>query len=139
MFMHKLLFSLVVVLLFPMAAFAQDSTRVDIDDYVEELNSACPIPFNDSWGANSFTMVGDNYVLVDLQVPTNLSMVLSVLTDDTENAKQMWIKQLSGYGEPWTRFVELMVENERRIVVNLRPKDREETALITFYPDDFKK
>ena len=66
-------------------------------------------------------------------------MVFSLLTEDTDNVKQMWIKQLKCFGERWNRFVNLMVENDRRIIVNLHPENSDETALITFSPSDFKK
>ena len=84
-------------------------------------------------------MVGDRYVLVDVQMPSNLSMFLSTLTEDTDNVKQMWIRQLKLFGKPWKDFVDTMVENDRRIVVHLQPLDVDESALVTFLPSDFKE
>lgn len=135
----KLMFWLFVALLFPITAFAQESARVDVEEYVEALNDSCPISFDKGWGVNSFTMVGGDYVLVDLQLPSSISMVLSALTGNDDNVKQMWIRQFKTFGERWTSFVELMVEHERRIVVNLRPKGSDETELITLLPADFKE
>lgn len=133
------LFCLIAVLLFPIMARAQDTTAVSIDEYVEELNAQCPISYSDNWGVNSFTMVGNRYALVDVQLPSNLSMILSSLTADTDNVKKLWIRQLGQYGEQWNRFVDMMVEADRRIIINLRPGDSENTALITFYPTDFEQ
>ena len=133
------LFFLIVVLLFPMMARAQDTTAVNVEEYVEELNSMCPISSGDNWALNSFTMVGNNYALVDLQLPSNLKMILSSLSGDKDNVKQLWIRQFKMYGERWDRFVELMVEADRRIIVNLRPQGSEDTALITLFPADFSR
>ena len=137
---YKLLFLLIVPWLSTMTVVAQESPRVNVVDSVEALNALCPMSFSDDWGINSITMVGNSYSLVDVGMPANLSMVLPMLTNDSDRVKQMWIKQLdSSFGEHWKRFVELMVENDSRIVVNFRPKGSEETALITFSPTDFVK
>ena len=53
-------------------------------EFVEELNALRPISYDEDWGANSFTMVGDRYALVDIKVPDNLQMVLNMLTDISE-------------------------------------------------------
>ena len=127
------------LLLFPVFDFAQDDEVVDIDEYVEQLNDMCPISYTGGWGINSFTMVGDRYALVDLKLPANVSMFLSSLTSNTDNVKRLWIRQLKDYGEPWNRFVDLMVENNRRLVLNLRPEGSNKTALITLLPSDFNK
>lgn len=129
-----------LALLFPHAISAQDSTTVNVDALVEELNAECPIDFGDEWGINSFTMVGDRYALVDVLLPANLSMVLGMLSDESsDNVKRVWIKQLNYYGKKWNDFVNAMVNADRRIVVNLRPKGSKETALITFLPSDFQR
>lgn len=130
---------LCVLMLSSMAAFSQDTTAVNLDDYVEQLNNSCPIKYGNAWAMNSFTMVGDRYVLVDVQMPSNLSMFLSTLTEDTDNVKQMWIRQLKLFGKPWKDFVDTMVENDRRIVVHMQPLDVDESALVTFLPSDFKE
>ena len=66
-------------------------------------------------------------------------MILSSLTTEGDNVKRLWIKQLKQYGERWLGFVDRMVETNHPIVVNLRPKGSNQTALITFYPSDFKE
>ena len=52
--------------------------------------------------------------------------------------KNLWIRQFQQYGEKWNGFVDTMVKADRRIVLNLRPKSSDETALITFFPSDFE-
>lgn len=129
---------LVLTMLFPMNSQGQDKGTVDLGEYVEELNSQCPV-IKESWGIGSITMVGDNYALVDVLLPSNLSMFLSSLTSSNrENVRQLWIKQLKQFGEPWSRLVNTMVQTDRRIIVNLRPEGSDETALVTLYPSDFK-
>lgn len=124
-------------MLMPLLCYGQED--VDVDACVEELNAQCPIDLKDDWGFNSFTMVGDRYALVDFMVPSSLTMVFSTVTSNKDNVKQMWIKQLAQYGDDWNRFVELMVEANRRIIINMRPKGSDDTALITLLPADFKK
>ena len=132
------LMGLILAMLIPLLAQAQEPATVDVDEYIEQLNSKCPISDQDGWAICSFTMVGDRYALVDLQLPENLSMVLGALSSDNDNVRRLWIKQLKQYGEPWTRFVDLMVEADRRIIINLRPEGVRKTPLLTLSPSDFK-
>ena len=136
----KLLILLIVAWLSTMTMNAQEGApHVNLVDSVEALNAFCPLSFSGDWGINSITMVGNNYSLVDVGVPASLSMVLNMLTDDSDNVKRMWIKQFDSFGEHWKHLVDLMVENDCRIIVNFRPKDSEQTALVTFHPTDFPK
>ena len=135
----KLLFFLIVAWLSTMTAVAQDSPSVNLVDSVEEIYALCPISFSPGWGINSVTMIGNNYSLVDFEVPASLTMVLPTLANDSDKVKRLWVKQLDSYGGQWKRFVDLMVVNDCRIVINLRPKGSDDTYLITFYPSDFKK
>ena len=112
---------------------------MNLVDSVEEIYALCPISFSPGWGINSVTMVGNNYSLVDFEVPASLTMVLPTLANDSDKVKRLWVKQLDSYGGQWKRFVDLMVVNDCRIVINLRPKGSDDTYLITFYPSDFKK
>lgn len=132
-------FLVVAVMSLPAVCSGQDSTTVDVGAYVEDLNSQSPISFRDDWGFNSFTMVGDRYVLVDVMVPSSLSMFLSSLTGNNNNVKQLWIKELSQCGDRWKRLVDLVVEADCRVILNLRPKGDDQTALITLRPNDFNK
>ena len=140
MYRFKLLFLLIVACLSTMTVDAQEVTsHANLVDSVEALNASCPIFYGSDWGINSITMVGNNYSLVDIGVPASLSMVLNTLTQNSDNVKQMWIKQLESFGVQWKHLVNLMVENNCRIIVNFRPKESEETALVTFLPTDFQK
>lgn len=132
------IYCLIVGLLFPVLAWAQEATAGNLNQYVEELNSQCPIHFETDWGVNSFTMVGDNYALVDVMLPANTSMILSSFSSNSKQVKNLWIRQFQQYGEKWNGFVDTMVKADRRIVLNLRPKSSDETALITFFPSDFE-
>ena len=130
--------TLMLALLFPAGGQAQEATAIDVDACVEELNAQCPVSFRDDWGVNSFTTVEDRYVLVDIKVPANLSMILSSLSSDTDNVKRLWIKQLAEYSDMWKQFADKMVEAGRPIIINLHPKGKNNTALITLMPSDFK-
>ena len=130
---------ILVIWLFPLVGFAQDDTDVALKDYVEKLNDMCPIDYGDEWGFNSFTMVGDNYALVDLKLPSNLSMFLSSFGTNEENVKQMWIKQLAQYGDRWNHLTDLIQAAGKRLIVNLHPTGSNKTALITLLPTDFKR
>lgn len=130
---------LLALLLGPLVTHAQEDTTGTVFDYVEELNAMCPVTYAADWGVNSYTMVGDNYALVDVMIPSNLTMILSSLTAEGDNVKRLWIKQLKQYGDQWLGFVDRMVETNHPIVVNLHPKGSNQTALITLYPSDFKE
>ena len=132
-----LLFFLVFMVYSPQAR-AQSENTVDLEKYVERLNSQCPLDHGDEWGINSFTLVG-SYALVDVMVPSNLAMFMPSLTGDSDNVKRVWIKQLATFGNRWKRFAEKMVDIERSIVINLRPKGSKQTYLITLLPTDFNQ
>lgn len=131
------MFMLIVMLLAVTAATAQNTFVVNLADSVEQLNEQCPLRDKDGVGFDSFTMLGDSCALVDVILPTNLAMVLDVLTEDREAVRLMWIRQFTG--DPWDRLVKLMVEADLPIVLCLRPEGRKKTARVTLYPADFKK
>jgi len=139
--MRKRIFFMILlsILLQPALCGAQEAVAQDVEARVEELNDMCPIDFGDDWGVNSFTMVGDRYALVDIKLPSSLSMVLSSFSDESNgNVKRFWVKQLNQYGDLWNDFVDMMVAADRRIVISLHPVGSK-TALLTFYPSDFRK
>lgn len=136
----RLLLSLLLLLALPSLAHSQQASSIgDRAAYVDSLNSQCPINYDDGWGVNSFTMVGDRYALVDVKLPATLSMFLSRLGSNTQNVKKMWVGQLKQFGEQWNHFVDRMVEAGCNIVINLRPEGSDKTALLTFCPADFKQ
>ena len=138
--MNKCIFLCLCVLsLFPLVGVAQDTTAVELEEYVEQLNDQCPIDYKDGWCINSFTMVEDRYALVDMGLPSSLSMFFSTLTADKDNVKRLWVRQLEQYGERWNHFVDLLVAADRRLVINMCPEDCEKSALLSFQPSDFKK
>ena len=126
-----------VLLLAPLWCCAQEEESADLDRYVEEVNSLCPIDYGDDWGIGSMTMVGDRYALVDVLLPANMSMVLSSFSGKSRNVRRLWVRQLEQYGERWNRFVELMIEADRRIIISLRPKGSSDTAFVYLSPVDF--
>lgn len=136
--MGKLCF-LVALLLAPVVGYCQDTTSVDVDALVEELNAQCPIDYGENWGIGSFTMVDDRYALVDMLLPSSLSMFLSSLSSDEDKVKRLWINQFGQYGEQWNQFVDAMVEADRQIIVNLHPVKSNNTELISLSPSDFVK
>ena len=101
---------LLAVLLGTMVTHAQEETSASVFDQVEELNSMCPLNYGADWGVNSFTMVGDNYALADMMIPSNLSMILTELSAEGDKVKRLWIDQFKEYGTRWQGFVDLMVE-----------------------------
>ena len=125
------------MVMFLLAPYVLAHDGDDLYDYVEQLNAQCPIDYKEDWCINSFTMVGDRYALVDLQVPASLAMFLPSLSSNAGNVKQLWINQLVLFGDRWQDFVKSMVDADRRIVVNLHPKGCDETYLLTFLPADF--
>lgn len=136
---YKLLCFLLFLLLFPMAAQAQDDADVALHEYIEKINDLCPIDYGDGWGVGSVTMVGDNYALLDFLLPANMTMVLSSFSSNRDNVKQLWIRQLEQYGERWNNLIDLLLKADRRLVINLRPDGYDDTPLITILPSDFRK
>ena len=129
--MYRLFCLLAVVL--PVLCFAQDTEPVDLDTFILELNAQCPIHDGENWALNAFSSRGDT-VQVELLVPTNLSMFLTMLTTSNDNVRHLWIRQLSHYGELWDRFVELLAATDRTLSLIIRPRDTEGVRTITFPP-----
>lgn len=148
----KLFFSLLLVCsLFTGTAQAQDKEDVESDmyptkesvaaelfEYAEQLNDRCPIIHGGDWIIKSITLVGERYALVDLQAPSALSMVFSSLTGDSSNVKQVWVKQLKQYGGQWTRFVKLLAQADRPLVLIVTPDESSKSAIMTLQPSDFR-
>lgn len=126
--------SSLLTLLLSVQCFGQDGVAVDFDAYIAELNAQCPILDGENWSLSSFTVQGDT-VQVELLVPTNLSMFLSMLTSKNDNVRRLWFKQLRHYGDTWNDFVQRIIENGRMLDLILRPKDTDTRATVFFTPD----
>ena len=131
-----LLFLAISLALIP--CLAQEETATNVDEFVEELNALCPISYDEDWGANSFTMVGDRYALVDIKVPDNLQMVLNMLTEDTDKVRKLWVNQLISFNSHWERLFAMMADADRPVVLNLRP-GKAKSSFITLLPSDMRK
>ena len=131
--LYIVLMSSLLSLLMSVQCFGQDEEGGDFDTYIAELNAQCPILDGDNWSINSFTVQSDT-VQVELLVPTNLSMFLSMLTSKNDNVRRLWFKQLLHYGDSWSRFVDRMIATKRTLVLVLRPKDTDTCATVMFTP-----
>ena len=131
------LFCLAALLLLPVMTHAREVDPSKMDEYAEELNAMCPIIYNDDWIINSITSVGTNYELVDIEMPAVLSMFFPTLTQDADNVKQLWHRQLKHYGSKWDRLVDLAVAADRRIVLYLHTRGSDQSAFVTLCPSDF--
>ena len=88
------LFCLALLLIIPVAGFAQDSAAVALNEYIEELNEQCPIGIEnkDDWPINSFTMVEDRYALkrwdrfVELLVAADRRLILNLCPGDPRSS-----------------------------------------------------
>lgn len=131
------LYYLAVLLLFPLMAQAQDNASKALDECIEELNAKCPLVYDVDWSINSFTSVGDRYELVDVEIPAVLSMFFTTLTTDTDNVKQLWVRQLNHFGKDWKRYVAAVTAANRRTVLNVHTRGSGESVLLTLYPSNF--
>lgn len=128
------LYILLLSLLLSVQCFGQDQVPEDIDAYITELNAQSPILDGNDWALTSFAAVGDT-VNVELQAPKNLSMFLSMLTSKNDNVRRLWYKQLSQFGDSWNHLVELVVANNRTLILTLRPEDTDVEGKVIFTPD----
>ncbi len=126
-----------VLLLFPLMAQAQDDVSKALDECVEELNAKCPLVYDDEWAINSLTSVGTSYELVDVEIPAVLSMFFGTLTNDTDNVRQLWTRQLSHFGNDWRRYVAAVTAANRRTILNVHTRGSGESVLLTLNPSDF--
>ncbi len=125
-------------LMFAVQCYGQDETSVDFDAFIAELNAQCPILDGDNWSINSFTASGDT-AYVELLVPTNLKMFLSMLTSNTDNVRRLWLQQLSHYGDNWNHFIDQLVATRRMLILTVLPKDTDESATIKFTADQLQR
>ena len=118
---------------------ADDHTTLidpDVDKYTEQLNDLCPF-HKDDWVVKSVTMVGDRYALLDLQAPSSLSMVFPTVTENKDNVKKMWIRQLKQYGDKWNQYIKLLTLADRPLVLILTAEGGPKSAILTIQPSNF--
>ena len=132
------LFFLIVALLLPAMAFSQDDEYLDFDAYIAELNTECPIVYNNEWSVLSFAASGDT-AFAKIEVPSTLTFFLSSLTGDGDRVKQLWKDQLRQFGQTWNAFVRRLKSENRTLVIELLPQDSDTSAVMTFSPEDLKK
>jgi len=118
-------------------AGAQDTVAVGLDECVAQLAARCPIVYGDSWEIDTIVLT-DSCARVEMNVPANLAMFFPVLTENKANVKRMWVRQFQYFGDPWKRFVKLMLKDGRPIMVCLRPGKDNPSATLMFYPGDFE-
>ena len=122
-------------------SYAQDEMQVtepmDIDAFVTQVNDQCPISFLDGWSVQSCVSTGDSVILV-IQTPANIAMILPMLSGNEKSVKRLWMKQLSSYGEQWSKLMQMLEASNKALALTLRPEGSETEAVITFDPSDFK-
>ena len=122
-------------------SYAQDEVQVtepmDIDAFVTQVNDRCPISFLDGWSVQSCVSTGDSVILV-IQTPANIAMILPMLSGNEKSVKRLWMKQLSSYGEQWSKLMQMLEASNKALALTLRPEGSETEAVITFDPSDFK-
>ena len=122
-------------------SYAQDEVQVtepmDIDAFVTQVNDQCPISFLDGWSVQSCVSTGDSVILV-IQTPANIAMILPMLSGNEKSVKRLWMKQLSSYGEQWSKLMQMLEASNRALALTLRPEGNETEAVIIFDPSDFK-
>ena len=93
-----------------------------------------------NWSIKSFATASDT-AMVELQVPASLVPFMSLLTEKSDNAKRLWVRELDGFGKTWHAFVAKLVEADRPLKLTFKPQGRgeDDAASIILMPADFKK
>jgi hypothetical protein len=129
---------LLMALLLPALCFAQETEALDFDAMVAELNAKCPIEYEGGWAIHSIANREDTSI-VELMVPSLLGGFLKVLTEDTDNARRMWLGQMSSmFGKDWTTYKRLVVVTGRTLVIAFMLYEDEYAASLTFSPEYLK-
>ena len=129
---------LLVLLALPALGFAQEAQPVDFDAMVAELNAKCPIEYEDGWAISSITNSADTST-VALMVPTVLKGFLKILTEDNDNARRMWLGQMSSmFGRDWTDYKRQVVATGRTLVIEFMFYENAPEAVMVFTPEYLK-
>ncbi len=131
---------LLVALLLPVVALAQEVGVVDLDAAVAEFNSKCPVVGTDeSFSVYSITNRADSSI-VALQIPKVIKGFLPLLTEDTDNAKRMWLRQLSDMcGNDWKQIKKALIAAGRTLVIDFMLDEDVCATSMVIMPDDLKK
>ena len=131
---------LLLVSLLPTLCFAQkvEDEALDLDAMVAELNAKCPIEYEGGWAIYSIVNKEDTSI-VELMVPSLLNGFLRVLTEDNDNARRMWLGQMSSmFGGDWTKYKRQVVATGRTLVIAFMLYEDEYAATLTFTPEYLK-
>lgn len=128
---------LAIALLLPLFGSAQEAGAEDFDSYIVRLNSECPIDSGDNWTFLSFSSASDT-VTVELQVPASLGSFMSLLTNDSENVRRLWVREISGFGVQWKTFLARLADADCYLRLKFKPKGNDSTTEIVLKPTDFK-
>ena len=130
--LNKLL--ILIVLLLPFQVFAQEETMT-LNDFVSQLNAACPRVLNDGWTVNSFTLDADT-LSVSITVADDAAQYLPMMAANAKQMKTMWIRQIPQYGPYWNKMVERVVAMRKTLVVDLKASEGDNHATFVFSPDE---
>ena len=128
--------ALLAVMCLPVLGFAQDEDRIAFESYVGQMNAQCPYGYGDGWMIKSVIANGDT-VAVELETPASLGGFISALTEDTVNAKRLWVDHLSNYGDKWKYFVEFLAKECCTLSLAISPKDSDNTCMLVVTCEDF--
>ena len=129
---------LVIALSLPLLGLAQEAEAEDLDSYIARLNSECPIECGENWTFLSLSPAGDT-VTVELQVPASLGPFMSLLADNSENVRRLWVREIIGFGEQWKTFLARLADADRHLRLKFKPLGSEATKKIVLKPSDLKQ
>lgn len=131
---------LLIVMLFPAMAMAQESETVtdDLDSLIIEMSELCPVDYGDDWAINSVTIEEDT-AYVDVQVPGQLKAFMSSLTGNGANVKRLWLNQIAQFDKRWRTFAERLFKENRTLVFLLSPGSNDKAIPVVIGPTDLTK
>ena len=135
--MNKLL-ALLVVLLLPLAGYAQFEEVMNVDMYIWQLGSQCPCEVDEGWTITSVYTVGDT-VTLELETPSLLGGYLPLLTDVTDHPqkiKELWIDHVARYGQMWKDLLVYSSQEMRWFLLALRPQGGKKTSCLLISPNE---
>lgn len=132
--MNKLV-ALLLVLLVPLAGFAQDEETVNLDSYIWQLSLQCPCDVGDGWSVTSVISLGDT-VSVEVEVPELLGGFIGLLTAKNEKTNRLWVNQVSEFGDDWKALLERLSEEKRWLSLAIKARGDEKTSYLLISPEE---